>query len=196
MSTPINYSGQQKIAILREHLVENVPVSEVCKKHDISVANFYNWQRILFEEGATLFEQKPNASNVRRQEAAAVKQVQELEAAVTRKNEVIAEFLKQHYANGRSAAVKRMSTTHGYPERYHRTVKSRCLRPVTSLSIEDARRAVDRFVNHYNTTRLHSAIGYVTPLDMPEGSQKSIPEARDRKLEEARLLRGEKRRQQ
>jgi hypothetical protein len=64
------------------------------------------------------------------------------------------------------------------------------------LSIDDARRAVDRFVNHYNTTRLHSAIGYVTPLDMLEGRQKSILEARDCKLEEARLLRGEKRRQQ
>ncbi len=72
--------------------VENVPVSEVCKKHGISVVNFYNWQKILIEEGATLFERKPNASNVRRQEAAAVKQVQELEAAVTRKNEVIAEI--------------------------------------------------------------------------------------------------------
>jgi transposase-like protein len=96
--------------------VENVPVSEVCKKHGISVVNFYNWQKILFEEGASLFERKPNASNVRHQKAAAVKHVQELEAAVTRKNEVIAELLKQHYANGRSATEKRMSTTHGYPE--------------------------------------------------------------------------------
>jgi hypothetical protein len=72
----------------------------------------------------------------------------------------------------------------------------RCIRPGTPLSIDDARRAVDRFVTHYNTTRLHSAIGYVTPLDMLEGRQKSILEARDRKLEEARMLRGEKRRQQ
>jgi transposase-like protein len=68
----INYTGQQKIAILREHLVENVPVSEVCKKHGISVVNFYCWQKILFEEGAALFERKPNASSSRRQEAAAV----------------------------------------------------------------------------------------------------------------------------
>jgi hypothetical protein len=86
------------------------------QKHGISAVNFYKWQKILFEEGASLFERKPNASNVRRQEAAAVKQVQELEATVTRKNEVIAERLKQHYANGRSATEKSMSTTHGYPE--------------------------------------------------------------------------------
>jgi hypothetical protein len=62
------------------------------------------------------------------------------------------------------------------------------------LNIDDARRAVDRFVTQYNTTRLHSALGYVTPLDMLEGRQKSILEERDRKLEEARHLRGEKRR--
>jgi transposase-like protein len=72
MSRRINHTGQQKIAILREHLVENVPVSEVCKKYGISVVNFYNWQKILFEEGAALFERKPNASSSRRQKAAAV----------------------------------------------------------------------------------------------------------------------------
>jgi transposase-like protein len=71
-SRPINYTGRQKIAILREHLVENVPVSEDCKTHGISVVNFYNWQKILFEKGAALFERKPNASSSRRQEAAAV----------------------------------------------------------------------------------------------------------------------------
>jgi hypothetical protein len=38
----------------------------------------------------------------------------------------------------------------------------------------------------YNTVRLHSAIGFVTPADMLAGRQKEIQEARDRKLEEAR----------
>ena len=83
-SRPINYTGRQKIAILREHLVENVPVSEVCKKHNISILNFYNWKKFLFEEGATLFEQTPNTSNARREETAAVKPVQVLEVAITK----------------------------------------------------------------------------------------------------------------
>ncbi len=82
------------------------------------------------------------------------------------------------------------SQSNGKIERYQRAVKSRCIRPAMPLSIDDARRDVNRFVNHYNTTRLHSAIGYVAPRDMLEGRQESIPEARDRKLEEARLLRG------
>jgi hypothetical protein len=51
-------------------------------------------------------------------------------------------------------------------------------------------------VTQYNTTRLYSALGYVTPLDMLEGRQKSILEERDRKLQEARHLRAEKRRQE
>ena len=57
ISGGINYTGQQKIAILCEYHVENVPVSEVCEKHGISVVNFYCWQSILFEEeAAMLFE--------------------------------------------------------------------------------------------------------------------------------------------
>ena len=69
----VNYSGEEKVAILRAHFVEGLPVSEVCRKYDISVTNFYNWQKILFEGAAQLFDRKPNASNVRRQEAAAEK---------------------------------------------------------------------------------------------------------------------------
>jgi transposase InsO family protein len=123
------------------------------------------------------------------------------------KPRIISDNGPQFIANDFKACVKISGMTHvrtspfyprsnGKIERDHGTVKSRCIRPATPLSIDDARRAVDRFVTHYNTIRLHSAIGYVTPLDMLEGRQESIPEARDRKLEEARLLRGEKRRQE
>ncbi len=58
MSRAISYTGQQKIAILREHLVGNVPVSGVCKKHGISVVNFYCWQKIVFEERVGTFGRK------------------------------------------------------------------------------------------------------------------------------------------
>ncbi|MFM8479311.1 MAG: hypothetical protein ACKOEO_26275, partial [Planctomycetaceae bacterium] len=73
-----------------------LPVSEVCRTYDVSVTNFYHWQKILFEGAAQLFDRKPNASNVRRQEAAAEKKVEELEAKLARKNEVIAELLQEH----------------------------------------------------------------------------------------------------
>jgi hypothetical protein len=54
------------------------------------------------------------------------------------------------------------------------------------LTLEDARRLIQSYVDHYNTARLHSAIGYVTPQDMLTGRQAEIHGARDRKLEQAR----------
>ena len=79
--------------------------------------------------------------------------------------------------------------SNGKLERWHGSLKRECIRPGTPLSIEDARRLVEKFVAHYNTARLHSAIGFVTPLDKLEGREGEIFAARDRKLEAARELR-------
>jgi putative transposase len=76
--------------------------------------------------------------------------------------------------------------SNGKIERFHRTIKGDCIRPHTPLSLEDARRLVSNYVGHYNGTRLHSAIGYLTPKDKLEGRAKEIFAARDRKLAEAR----------
>jgi putative transposase len=76
--------------------------------------------------------------------------------------------------------------SNGKLERYHRTIKSECIRPHTPLSLEDARRLVANYVERYNTLRLHSAIGYITPKDKLEGRAQEIFAARDRKLAEAR----------
>ena len=76
--------------------------------------------------------------------------------------------------------------SNGKIERWHRILKEDCIRPGTPLTLEDARRIVTRLVEHYNTVRLHSALGYITPKDKLEGRQKEILDARDRKLEEAR----------
>jgi len=83
--------------------------------------------------------------------------------------------------------------SNGKIERYHRTIKSDCIRPKTPLSLEEARRVVTDFVSDYNNERLHSAIGYITPSDMMAGRAKAIHEARDRKLAEARQRRSEAR---
>jgi transposase InsO family protein len=83
--------------------------------------------------------------------------------------------------------------SNGKIERWHRILKEECIRPGTPLTVEDARRIVGQFVEHYNTVRLHSAIGYVTPKDKLEGRDKEILDARDRKLETARERRKQKR---
>lgn len=85
--------------------------------------------------------------------------------------------------------------SNGKLERYHRTLKSECLRPKTPLSLDDARRVTEDFVTRYNEQRLHSAIGYVTPKDKLLGREKEIFAERDRKLIEARHLRAQRRQQ-
>jgi putative transposase len=76
--------------------------------------------------------------------------------------------------------------SNGKKERFYQTLKGEALRPQTHLSPDDARRVVGRFVTHYNGVRLHSAIGYVTPVDMLSGRDTTIHAERDRKLEHAR----------
>ncbi len=76
--------------------------------------------------------------------------------------------------------------SNGKLERWHGSLKRECIRPGTPLSLEDARRIVARYVEHYNDVRLHSAIGYVTPRDRLEDRQQTIWQERDRKLAAAR----------
>lgn len=86
--------------------------------------------------------------------------------------------------------------SNGKIERFHRTIKGDCIRTETPLCLEDARRVVGRYVEHYNTVRLHSAIGYITPQAKLEGRDKEIFAARDRKLEAARERRKQERQAQ
>ena len=67
------------------------------------------------------------------------------------------------------------------------------IRPGTPLSLEDAKRLIQQYVDRYNNVRLHSAIGYVTPMDMLAGRQVEIHTERDRKLEAARQQRQSRR---
>ena len=79
--------------------------------------------------------------------------------------------------------------SNGKLERYHKTIKSTCIRVNTPLSLSDARRVVTDFVNKYNNARLHSAIGYVTPADKLYGRAELIQAERDAKLAAARQAR-------
>jgi len=83
--------------------------------------------------------------------------------------------------------------SNGKIERWHGSLKRECIRPGTPLSIEDARRLVAGFVEHYNERRLNSAIGFVAPKDKLEGREREIFAARDRKLQAARETRRRRR---
>lgn len=65
--------------------------------------------------------------------------------------------------------------SNGKIERWHKSLKGECIRPGTPLSLEDARRLVKGYVEHYNDVRLSSAIGYITPRDCsPAVSRRSM----------------------
>jgi len=86
--------------------------------------------------------------------------------------------------------------SNGKIERWHQSLKRECIRPKCPLSLEDARRIVGNFVNHYNTKRLHSSIGYITPKDKLEGREVEIFAKRERKLQQARENRKIRRQEQ
>lgn len=83
--------------------------------------------------------------------------------------------------------------SNGKIERWHQSLKRECIRPKTPLDLEEARRLVGEFVEYYNTVRLHSAIGYITPKNKMEGKENKIFADRERKLTEARDRRKERR---
>ena len=95
----------------------------------------------------------------------------------------------------RISGMTHVRTSPNYPqsngklERWHKSLKSECIRPGTPLSLEDAKRLIQPYVDRYNSVRLHSAVGYVTPKDALAGRQVEIHTERDRKLEAARQQR-------
>ena len=88
-----NFTAGEKVSILRAHLLDKVAVSELCEKHGLQPAQFYQWQKQFFENGASAFERhppKPSMTEARRIEA--------LEQKLRRKDEVLGELMEEHVA--------------------------------------------------------------------------------------------------
>jgi transposase InsO family protein len=83
--------------------------------------------------------------------------------------------------------------SNGKLERWHGSLKNECIRPSCPATREEAQKRIEKYVNHYNHVRLHSAIGYITPADCLAGLSQVIGEERDRKLESARERRQQRR---
>lgn len=93
-STRRQFTPEQKVGILREHLLDQRPVSEVCDRHHIQVSQFYLWQKEFFENGHRAF-----AGRGRRQrqlEDVRQQKIESLEARLQRKDSVIAELMQEH----------------------------------------------------------------------------------------------------
>jgi transposase-like protein len=89
------YSAQEKVRLLRLHLIEKEPVSDICDRHGLNPNVFYQWQKVFFENGAAAFNQAGNArkdSHAKKLE----RQNAQLKARLAGKDEVIAEIMASH----------------------------------------------------------------------------------------------------
>ena len=86
------WSAAEKVRILRRHLVEKIPVSQVCEEAGIQPTQFYRWQQIFFENGTAAFE-RPNG---RPKASAHEQRIAFLEGKLHRKDEVLAELMEEH----------------------------------------------------------------------------------------------------
>jgi len=86
------FSPEQKIKILREHLLDKTPISAVCEKHQLTPTQFYQWQKTFFEHGAAAFAKTAGPRAVSQAE----QRITKLEEKLQRKDEVIAEIMAEH----------------------------------------------------------------------------------------------------
>lgn len=86
-----HFSPAEKVAILRKHLIEKIPVSDICDQHQMHPTLFYLWQKTFFEQGAAAFENKKRKAADPRD-----KKIELLQAKLAQKNEVVAELLQEH----------------------------------------------------------------------------------------------------
>lgn len=89
-----HFTPEQKVAILRLHLLEHQPISDLCQEHNLSVNLFYLWQKQFFDNGAAAFA-NPGKRHLARQDAKDRK-IAALQDKLLQKNEVLAEVMQEH----------------------------------------------------------------------------------------------------
>ena len=90
-----HFTPEEKVAMLRRHLVDKVPVSELCEELSLRPTVFYRWQKELFENGAAVFQSQERPH---RQVEEKQKRIEFLEKKVQTKDEVLAELMAEHIA--------------------------------------------------------------------------------------------------
>jgi transposase-like protein len=85
-----HFSGPQKAAIVKAHLVDGKSVADLCDLHQIQPTQFYQWQKQLFENGGAAFERKSLGKSPQE------RKIEQLEAKLSTKNEVIAELMEEN----------------------------------------------------------------------------------------------------
>ena len=87
------YTVEEKVNIIKEHQVNEVPISDLCDQHQLQPSVFYWWQRQLFAQGTAAFE-----NDEKREVTQLKKKIEQLESKVATKNEVLGELMEAHIA--------------------------------------------------------------------------------------------------
>src|SRR6266446_1452457 len=88
-----HFSATEKVAILKRYLLDKVPVSDLCDELQLYPNQFYAWLKEFFENGHAAFDNGRKAKAV---EDAKDRKIEQLEAKLQRKNEVLGELMEEH----------------------------------------------------------------------------------------------------
>lgn len=86
-----NYAPKEKVAILKQHLIERLTVAQVCEKYKLQPTIFYRWLKEFFDNGSAAFEKDTS-----RQQNVQAKQIEKLEEKIVQKDGVLAELMYEH----------------------------------------------------------------------------------------------------
>jgi transposase len=88
-----HYSAEEKVAILRRHLLDHEPISKLCDELGLQPTVFYRWQKEFFENGAAAFQTKACTNHQPERE-----RIEYLTKKIQTKDEVLAELMAEHIA--------------------------------------------------------------------------------------------------
>jgi transposase-like protein len=93
-----NYTPEEKVSILRRHLVDRVPVSDLCDEYQLQPTLFYEWQKLFFENGAAAFSRSQKSQKAAENDRIhqLEEKLQRSEEKLTRKHEVLSELMEEH----------------------------------------------------------------------------------------------------
>ncbi|MFQ6611096.1 MAG: transposase [Fidelibacterota bacterium] len=88
------FTGTQKVHILRHHLLDKTPVSDICTQYSIHPTLFYRWQKEFFEKGSSIFSNKINNNSIERELR---EENESLKIKLRNKNEVVSELMEEYF---------------------------------------------------------------------------------------------------
>ena len=133
------FTSEEKVAILRLHLLEGTPVSDLCDKHGIGPSMFYRWQKEFLENGAAAFEPR-----VRRAGDGKDRKIALLEQKLQRKHEVLSELMEEHVKLKKSLGSSEWEVGSPGDPRFGRSVHPVLGQPNWPVGVAPDRMAGDR----------------------------------------------------